>query len=101
MDLTVATLKKTKTDIEGFISAKLKEERAAKAKKGKPANKATIKMDTDRAMFARGIDDYNDMDDFMWFLLSNLPPNTLGHSVRLNTDIFIPFIFNLITIINK
>jgi translation initiation factor 3 subunit J len=65
MDLTVATLKKIKTDIEGFISAKLKEERAAKAKKGKPANKATIKMDTDRAMFARGIDDYNDMDDFM------------------------------------
>ncbi len=65
MDLNVVTLRKVKSDIEGYISAKLKEEKAAKAKKGKPANKATIKMDTDRAMFARGIDDYNDMDDFM------------------------------------
>lgn len=65
MDLNVVTLKKIKSDVEGYTSAKLKEEKAARAKKGKPANKATIKMDTDRAMFARGIDDFNDMDDFM------------------------------------
>eukprot|EP00088_Acartia_fossae_P051719 TRINITY_DN5811_c0_g1_i1.p1 TRINITY_DN5811_c0_g1~~TRINITY_DN5811_c0_g1_i1.p1 ORF type:complete len:244 (-),score=84.96 TRINITY_DN5811_c0_g1_i1:266-997(-) len=66
MNLNVTSLKKVKSETEGFISAKLKEERAAKAKKGKPGNKATIKMETDRSMFARGIDDgYNDMDDFM------------------------------------
>jgi len=62
--LTVATLKKVKSEAEAFVSAKLKEEKANKAKKGKPV-KATIKMDTDRAMMGRGLDDYNDMDDFM------------------------------------
>jgi translation initiation factor 3 subunit J len=65
VDLTVPSLKKVKGDSEGFISAKLKEERAQKAKKGKSAPKATIKMETDRSMFARGGDDFADMDDFM------------------------------------
>jgi len=65
MNLTVASLKRVKGEVEGFVSAKLKEERANKAKKGKPV-KATIKMETDRSMFGRGLDDgYNDMDDFM------------------------------------
>ena len=49
-------------------TVKIKEERAAKSKKGKSGPKATIKMETDRSMFARGMDDgFNDMDDFMWF----------------------------------
>eukprot|EP00088_Acartia_fossae_P051724 TRINITY_DN5811_c0_g2_i1.p1 TRINITY_DN5811_c0_g2~~TRINITY_DN5811_c0_g2_i1.p1 ORF type:complete len:242 (-),score=86.77 TRINITY_DN5811_c0_g2_i1:351-1076(-) len=65
MNLSIPNLKKIKSESEAFISAKLKEEKAAKGKKGKPA-KATIRMDTDRAMFGRGLDDgYNDMDDFM------------------------------------
>jgi len=65
MNLTVPTLKRVKGDVEGFVSAKLKEERANKSKKGKPV-KASIKMETDRSMFGRGLDDgYNDMDDFM------------------------------------
>jgi len=100
MDLNVVTLRKIKSDVEGYISAKVKEERAAKAKKGKPANKATIKMDTDREMFARGIDDFNDMDDFMWFSFPPLPHSFV--TVSLDTDIFIPFIFiNLTTIKSK
>jgi len=66
MNLSVPSLKKVKAESEGFISAKLKEERAAKSKKGKSGPKATIKMETDRSMFARGMDDgFNDMDDFM------------------------------------
>jgi len=65
MNLTVASLKRVKSEVEAMVSAKLKEERANKSKKGKPA-KATIKMETDRSMFGRGLDDgYNDMDDFM------------------------------------
>jgi len=67
MGLPVAQLKIVKADCEGFISVKLKEEKAARAKKGKPgAARATIKMETDRSMFSRGMDEgYNDMDDFM------------------------------------
>jgi len=65
MNLTIASLKRVKSEVEAMVSAKLKEERANKSKKGKPA-KATIKMETDRSMFGRGLDDgYNDMDDFM------------------------------------
>jgi len=65
MNLTVPTLKKVKGEVEAFTSAKLKEERASKSKKGKPG-KATIKMETDRSMFGRGLDEgYDDMDDFM------------------------------------
>lgn len=65
MNLSIPTLKKIKSEAEAFTSAKLKEERANKSKKGKPA-KASIKMETDRSMFGRGLDDgYNDMDDFM------------------------------------
>jgi len=64
-NLNIPTLKKVKSEAEAFISAKLKEEKANKGKKGKPA-KATIRMETDRSMFGRGLDDgYNDMDDFM------------------------------------
>ena len=66
MNLNIPTLKKVKSESEAFISAKLKEEKANKGKKGKQAGKATIKMETDRSMFGRGLDDgYNDMDDFM------------------------------------
>lgn len=68
MGLPVAPLKIVKADCEGFISVKLKEEKAARAKKGKQggAGRATIKMETDRSMFSRGMDEgYNDMDDFM------------------------------------
>lgn len=67
MNLNVASLKKVKSEAEAYHSAKLKEEKAAKAKgaKGK-GGRATIKMETDRSMFGRGMDDgYNDMDDFM------------------------------------
>jgi len=67
MGLPVASLKKVKADCEGFISVKLKDEKAARAKKAKVGTaKATIKMETDRSMFSRGMDEgYNDMDDFM------------------------------------
>lgn len=65
--LNSTALKKVKGEIEAYFSAKLKEEKAAKAKGGKAGKpKATIKMETDRSMFGRGMDDgYNDMDDFM------------------------------------
>ena len=67
MKLNVATLKKVRNSAQAFESTKLKEEKLAKAKKGKAGGKATIKMETDRSMFGRGVDDgYNDMDDFMW-----------------------------------
>ena len=61
--LTVATLKKCKTHVEAFHSAKLKEERAAasKSKKGKAGLK-TLKMDSEMSNYDGG---YNDMDDFM------------------------------------
>ena len=63
-------LQKIKSEAEAFVSAKLKEEKAAKAGKGKKTKGASLRMDTDRAMMGRGLDDgYNDMDDFMWFLM--------------------------------
>jgi len=71
MNLNVASLKRVKAEAEAYHSTKLKEEKAAKAKgaKGK-GGKATIKMETDRSMFGRGMDDgFNDMDDFMWLLI--------------------------------
>jgi len=65
-NLNVPTLKKIKSEAEAFVSAKLKEEKAAKAGKGKKTKGASLRMDTDRAMMGRGLDDgYNDMDDFM------------------------------------
>lgn len=65
-ELSIPLLKKIKGEAEALTSAKLKEEKALKAKKGKSGGKATIKMETDRSMFGRGLDDYsNDMDDFM------------------------------------
>jgi len=65
MNLAVPTLKKVKGEVEAFTSAKLKEERANKTKKAKPG-KASIRMETDRSMFGRGLDEgYDDMDDFM------------------------------------
>jgi len=61
--LNVATLKKCKSHVEAFHSAKLKEERAAntKNKKGKAGLK-TLKMDSEISNYDGG---YNDMDDFM------------------------------------
>jgi len=64
--LNSTTLKKIKSDVEAFHSAKLKEEKAAKTgkKPGKP--KATLKRDLDRDLYGGAINDYgNDMDDFM------------------------------------
>jgi len=59
--LSAQTLKKCKTHVEAFHSAKLKEERAAtsKSKKGKGGPK--LKMDSATAAY----DGYDDMDDFM------------------------------------
>merc|ERR1712107_713828 len=60
--LTVATLKKCKTHVEAFHSAKLKEERAsaAKSKKGKGAG-PKLKLGS----ATQAYDGYDDMDDFM------------------------------------
>merc|ERR1712165_78559 len=64
MSLNVQTLKKCKTHVEAFHSAKLKEEKAAtgKGKKGKSPLKS-LKMDRDST--TNYYDGYNDMDDFM------------------------------------
>merc|ERR1712038_793470 len=64
MSLNVQTLKKCKTHVEAFHSAKLKEEKAAtgKGKKGKNPLKS-LKMDRDST--TNYYDGYNDMDDFM------------------------------------
>jgi len=67
LGLNTTTLKKIKSDVEAFHSAKLKEEKAAKGGK-KPAakSKATLKRDLDRDLYGGAINDYgNDMDDFM------------------------------------
>jgi len=63
MTLNTVTLKKIKTDVEAFHSAKLKEEKAAKAGK-KPPKKNVIKMERDNDYGIGGYHD-NDMDDFM------------------------------------
>lgn len=62
MGLTCQTLKKCKTHVEAFHSAKLKEEKAAKdkSKKGK-TEKKSLKMDSATGYY----DGYDDMDDFM------------------------------------
>ena len=62
MGLTCQTLKKCKTHVEAFHSAKLKEEKAAKdkSKKGKTVKKS-LKMDSATGNY----DGYDDMDDFM------------------------------------
>ena len=64
MSLNVQTLKKCKTHVEAFHSAKLKEEKAAggKGKKGKGKG-TSLKMDRDST--TNYYDGYNDMDDFM------------------------------------
>jgi len=63
MSLNTITLKKIKTGVEAFHSAKLKEEKAAKGGK-KPAKKNVIKMERDNDYGIGGYHD-NDMDDFM------------------------------------
>ena len=59
--LSAQTLKKCKTHVEAFHSAKLKEERAAtsKSKKGKSGPKLKMGSATE------AYDGYDDMDDFM------------------------------------
>lgn len=67
MSMTVSTLKKVKGHVEAFHSTKLKEDKAiaAKAKKGKPATKATLKFDTGKSLLSGADAGYDDMDDFM------------------------------------
>jgi len=65
VDLSAPALKNIKKNVEAAHTAKLKEEQAAKAKKGKGKG-ASVKMGTDKDLFsseARG--GYDDMDDFM------------------------------------
>lgn len=64
IDLNTATLKKIKMSVEALHSTKLKEEKAAKAKKGKPSKGGSLRMDTTKELYG---DDggYDDMDDFM------------------------------------
>jgi len=66
IDLNTTTLKKIKSDVEAFHSAKLKEEKAAKAGKKPAKNKGTLKYDLDKDLYGGSINNYdNDMDDFM------------------------------------
>jgi len=64
MTLNTITLKKIKTDVEAFHSAKLKEEKAAKGKV-KPVKKNVIKMERDNDYGNYGGGGGDDMDDFM------------------------------------
>ena len=64
MSLNVQTLKKCKTHVEAFTSAKLKEEKAATAKGKKGKSLKSLKMDRDST--TNYYDGYDDMDDFMW-----------------------------------
>lgn len=59
--LTAQTLKKCKTHVEAFHSAKLKEEKAATAKSKKGKSGPKLKMDSATGYY----DGYDDMDDFM------------------------------------
>ena len=61
MSLNVQTLKKCKTHVEAFHSAKLKEEKAAKDKGKKGKSLKSLKMDSAINCY----DGYDDMDDFM------------------------------------
>merc|ERR1712110_942427 len=63
MSLNVQTLKKCKTHVEAFHSAKLKEEKAATGKGKKGKSLKSLKMDRDST--TNYYDGYNDMDDFM------------------------------------
>lgn len=66
MTLSTITLKKIKTDVEAFHSAKLKEDKAAKAGKKPPNTKRNvIKMERDNDFGGGGGFQDNDMDDFM------------------------------------
>ena len=49
--MNTTTLKKIKSDVEAFHSAKLKEEKAAKAGKKPAKNKGTLKYDLDKVRF--------------------------------------------------
>merc|ERR1712241_1416001 len=61
MSLSAQTLKKCKTHVEAFHSAKLKEEKAATAKSKKGKTGPKLKMDSALGHY----DGYDDMDDFM------------------------------------
>merc|ERR1712038_678782 len=63
MSLNVQTLKKCKTHVEAFHSAKLKEEKAATGKGKKGKGKSSVKMERDST--TNYYDGYDDMDDFM------------------------------------
>jgi len=63
MSLNVQTLKKCKTHVEAFHSAKLKEEKAAAGKGKKGKGKSSVKMERDST--TNYYDGYDDMDDFM------------------------------------
>jgi len=63
MSLNVQTLKKCKTHVEAFHSAKLKEEKAATGKGKKGKSLKSLKMDRDST--TNYYDGYDDMDDFM------------------------------------
>jgi len=68
MSMTVPTLKKVKGHVEAFHSTKLKEDKAnaARAKKGKPSTKTSLKFDTSKSLLSGGVDaGFDDMDDFM------------------------------------
>lgn len=68
MSMTVPTLKKVKGHVEAFHSTKLKEDKAnaARAKKGKPSTKTSLKFDTKSSLLSGGVDaGFDDMDDFM------------------------------------
>jgi len=65
VDLPAPAIKNIKKNVEAAHTAKLKEEQAAKSKKGKGKG-ASLKMGTDKDLFsseAKG--GYDDMDDFM------------------------------------
>merc|ERR1712083_93028 len=63
MSLNVQALKKCKTHVEAFLSAKLKEEKAATGKGKKGKSLKSLKMDRDST--TNYYDGYDDMDDFM------------------------------------
>merc|ERR1711953_974328 len=63
MSLNVQTLKKCKTHVEAFTSAKLKEEKAATGKGKKGKSLKSLKMDRDST--TNYYDGYDDMDNFM------------------------------------
>jgi len=65
VDLPAPAIKNIKKNVEAAHTAKLKEEQAAKSKKGKGKG-ASLKMGTDKDLFSsEKTGGYDDMDDFM------------------------------------